>query len=446
MLPMLGDEELRLRMLAEAIKSVYASVYFKSSKAYMQATKNVIDEEKMAIVLQEVCGNLHGDIYMPSFSGVTRSVNFYPVIDEKAEDGVVELALGLGKHIVDGGGHNLRFSPKSPQKVLQLSTPELALSSTQKHFYALKMDQESFKPSIHDDINLEKLSIRKIPDDRSFRMLLSTYDFHSEMIRDGWVDGGKKIVSFSHVLKYNKFPLAQIIAEVLEMGQTAMNNPVEIEFAVNLKKNSSNEMTFNLLQIRPIVETTGSQVVDIESGDLEDSIIVSDSALGNGVITGIHDIIYVKPQGFDASNNPKLPALIEKINSEYAEKQKNYVLIGPGRWGSHDPWLGIPVSWPQISEARLIVESGLENYRIDPSQGTHFFQNLTSFHVGYFTVNPFINDGVYNVEKLDSMPAEYEDEFIRVVHFENELIVKIDGRKSKGVILANTNKEIGETY
>jgi len=179
---------------------------------------------------------------------------------------------------------------------------------------------------------------------------------------------------------------------------------------------------------------------------LENSIIVSDSALGNGVITGIHDVVYVKPQGFDAANNPKLPALIEKVNAEYAEKQKNYVLIGPGRWGSHDPWLGIPVSWPQISEARLIVESGLENYRIDPSQGTHFFQNLTSFHVGYFTVNPFINDGVYNVEKLDTMPAEYEDEFIRVVHFENELIVKIDGRKSKGVILANSNKEIGESY
>ena len=446
MLPMLGDEEIRLRMLAEAIKSVYASVYFKSSKAYMQATKNVIDEEKMAIVLQEVCGNLHGDIYMPSFSGVTRSVNFYPVIDEKAEDGVVELALGLGKHIVDGGGHNLRFSPKSPKKVLQLSTPELALSSTQKHFYALKMDQDSFKPSIHDDINLEKLSIRKIPKDRSFRMILSSYDFHSEMIRDAWDEDGKKIVSFSHILKYDKFPLSEIIAEVLEIGQTAMNNPVEIEFAVNLKKNSSDEMVFNLLQIRPIVETSGSQVVDIAEDEMDDSIIVSESALGNGVITGLHDIIYVKPQGFEASNNPKLPSLIDKINAEYAEKQENYVLIGPGRWGSHDPWLGIPVSWPQISEARLIVESGLDNYRIDPSQGTHFFQNLTSFHVGYFTINPFINDGSYNVEKLDAMPAKYEDEYIRVVHFEDELVVKIDGRKSKGVILTNSNKEIIDSF
>jgi CheY-like chemotaxis protein len=441
MLPMQGDEDLKLRMLAEAIKSVYASVYFKSSKAYMQATKNVIDEEKMAIVLQEVCGNMHGDLYMPSFSGVTRSVNFYPVIDEKAEDGVVELALGLGKHIVDGGGHNLRFSPKSPKKVLQLSTPELALSSTQKHFYALKMDQKSFKPSVNDDINLEKISIRKIPDDRSFRMLLSSFDFHSEMIRDNWIENSKKIVSFSHVLKYDKFPLAQIIAEVLEIGQTAMNNPVEIEFAVNLKKNSSDEMTFNLLQIRPIVETTGSQVVDIVEEDMEESIIVSESALGNGVVTGLHDVVYVKPQGFDASNNPSLPPLIEKINASFAERNKNYILIGPGRWGSHDSWLGIPVSWPQISEARLIVESGLENYRIDPSQGTHFFQNLTSFHVGYFTINPYINDGIYKVEKLDQMDAVYEDDFIRVVHFDEELVVKIDGRKSKGIILNKISKK-----
>ncbi len=439
MLPMQGDDELKLRMLAEAIKSVYASVYFKSSKAYMQATKNVIDEEKMAIVLQEVCGMVYDDMYMPSFSGVTRSVNFYPVIDEKAEDGVVELALGLGKHIVDGGGHNLRFSPKSPKKVLQLSTPELALSSTQKHFYALKMDQNSFRPSIHDDINLIKLSIRQIPKHSSFRMLLSTFDFHSEMVRDGWVEEGKKIVSFSHVLKYDKFPLAEIIQDVLEIGQTAMNNPVEIEFAVNLNKNETNEMVFSLLQIRPIVETSGSQIVDILERDEDDAIIVSDSALGNGVITGIHDIVYIKPQGFEATNNPKLPALIEKINGDFAKQNKNYALVGPGRWGSHDSWLGIPVSWPQISEARLIVESGLDNYRIDPSQGTHFFQNLTSFHVGYFTINPFIKDGIYHVEKLDKMKAVYEDEYIRVVHFDNELIIKIDGRKSKGVIMSRTN-------
>jgi CheY-like chemotaxis protein len=437
MLPMIGEEELRLRRLAEAIKSVYASVYFKGSKSYMQVTKNVIDEEKMAIVLQEVCGNVHDDLFMPSFSGVTRSVNFYPVIDEKAEDGVVELALGLGKHIVDGGGHNLRFSPKSPQKVLQLSTPELALASTQKHFFALKMDTDSFKPSINDDINLVKLSIRKVPEDRSFRMLLSTYDFHSDMIRDGWIDGGKKIVSFSHVLKYNKFPLAEIIAEVLEMGQAAMNNPVEIEFAVNLKKDSSGEMMFNLLQIRPIVETSKSQTVDIEEKDADQALIVSNSALGNGVIMGMRDIVYMKTANFDASNNPKLPAIIEKINAGFAERKENYILIGPGRWGSHDSWLGIPVIWPQISEARLIVESGLENYRIDPSQGTHFFQNLTSFHVGYFTINPFINDGSYNVDVLDSMEAIYEDEYIRHVRFDEELVVKIDGRKSRGVILKN---------
>lgn len=434
MLPLNSGKSKSLKKVADAIKSVYASVYFKASKSYMSATKNVIDEEKMAIVLQEVCGDEYGDYFMPSFAGVTRSVNFYPIGDEKAEDGVVEIALGLGKQIVEGSGYNLRFSPNSPTKILQLSTPGLALSSTQKQFFALDMNQELYYPATNDSVNLVHLSTRELPDHPSMRMMLSTYDLHSKMIRDG-VDGeGKKIVTFAHILKYNRFPLAKIIIDILALGEKYMNKPIEIEFAVNLRPNSDGEFTFNLLQIRPIVESSMSKIVELEDVDEKDAIIYSDSSLGNGIYSGIRDVVYVKPETFKAANNQKLPSIIEQINDKFIKEDKNYILIGPGRWGSSDHWLGIPVIWPQISQSRIIVESGLHNYRIDPSQGTHFFQNLTSFQVGYLTVNPYIKQGIYDYEYLNALEATYEDEFIRVVHFDEDLVIKLDGKSSRAVI------------
>lgn len=434
MLPLNGGKSKSLIRLADAIKSVYASVYYSASKSYMSATHNVIDEEKMAIILQEVCGQEYGDIFMPSFAGVTRSVNFYPIGNEKSEDGVVEIALGLGKHIVEGGGNNLRFSPNQTNKILQLSTPELALNSTQKHFYALKMDQDEFHPSVNDSMNLVYKSIRYLPNHPSMRMMLSSFDLHSKMIRDAWDEKAKKVVTFNHILKYKQFPLANIITDILNLGQINMNKPIEIEFAVDLNKNEEGEFTFNLLQIRPIVSSSESQIVDIGAVDKDQVIIYSDSALGNGVYKGLKDIVYVKPDTFNAANNGKLPAIIEKINEGFAKRKENYILVGPGRWGSSDPWLGIPVRWPQISQSRIIVESGLSNYRIDPSQGTHFFQNLTSFRVGYITVNPFINQGNYDYKYLDALPATYEDEFLRVVHFDKDLVVKLDGKNSLAVI------------
>ncbi len=434
MLPLNSGKSKSLIKLADAIKSVYASVYYSASKSYMSATHNVIDEEKMAIVLQEVCGHDYGDIFMPSFAGVTRSVNFYPIGDEKAEDGVVEIALGLGKHIVEGGGSNLRFSPKQTNKILQLSTPELALSSTQKHFYALSMNQDEFHPSVNDGINLEYKSIRYLPKHPSMRMMLSSYDLHSKMIRDSWEESAKKIVTFNHILKYRKLPLTNIISDILELGQLNMNKPIEIEFAVDLNKDESDEYTFNLLQIRPIVDTTDSQIVNLGDVDKDKAIIYSDSSLGNGIYKGIKDIVYIRPNNFNAANNIKLPPIIEKINESFVNRDENYILVGPGRWGSSDPWLGIPVRWPQISQSRIIVESGLNNYRIDPSQGTHFFQNLTSFRIGYLTINPFINQGIFDHDLLDKMEATYEDEYIRVVHFEEDLVVKLDGKNSQAVV------------
>lgn len=434
MIPNVPDKKKMVKFLSDAIKEVYASVYYKTSKAYMSATSNVIDEEKMGIIIQEVCGSDHKGLYFPTFSGVARSINFYPIGSEKAEDGIVRVALGLGKLIMEGG-LSLRFSPKYPKKILQLSSPDMALKSTQKVFYALDLASESFVPSVDDGINLRKLPIDEARDIPSFRYLASTYDFENEMIRDGLITKGKRIITFSQILNHKSFPLARIIMELLEIGQREMNNPVEIEFAVNMEPGTDNTINFTALQIRPIVDNMQGEMADIEQVNEKEAIIISNSAMGNGYITEVRDIIYVKPNSFDASKTKIISSNLEKLNQKFIQDNKNYVLIGPGRWGSQDPWLGVPVKWPHISQAKLIIESGLENFRIDPSQGTHFFQNLTSFRVGYFTINPFIKDGYYDLEFLDKTKAVYEDEHLRHVSYPEDLIIRIDGRHNKGVIL-----------
>lgn len=421
------------KTLSEAIKSVYASVFYKNSKSYMTATSNVIDEEKMGIVLQEVCGSQYMNRFQPTFSGVARSINFYPIEPEKPEEGIANIAFGLGKFIVDGG-MSLRFSPKYPKKILQLSSPEMTLRDTQKYFYALDLKEESFVPSIDDGVNILKLDIKDAEQDNSLKHVASTYDFHNNVIRDGVNYEGKKLITFANILKHNVFPLADILHNLLDIGQREMNNPVEIEFAVNLEVPKGEPKTFNVLQIRPIVDN--KEVIDFNLDDVnyESAIITSNSALGNGTISGLHDFIYIKPGAFDPAKSSMIADEMEKVNAKFIEEKKNYVLVGPGRWGSSDPWLGIPVKWAQISAARVIIESGLENFRIDPSQGTHFFQNLTSFRVGYFTINPFIKDGHYDLEFLAGQKAYYEDEFIRHIRFETPMVVKIDGKRNKGVV------------
>ncbi len=434
MVPYVVDNErLMMEMLSNAIKSVYASTYFKASKAYMTATSNIIDEEKMGIVMQTVAGTRYGNRFYPSISGVARSINFYPLEPEKPEDGVASVALGLGKYIVDGG-LALHFSPKYPKRVLQTYSPEAALRETQKYFYALDMHPEVFRPDIDDGINILKLPIKEAEADGSLKWVASTYDLQNGVLRDGVNYEGKKLVTFSNILKHNVFPLAEILQTVLEIGQKEMGKPVEIEFAVDLNRPANDPKIFYCLQIRPIVDNKETVSSDLEKVKKEDAIIFSKSALGNGVISDLCDLVYVRPESFNPARNPELAERMGVLNEKFREEKKNYILIGPGRWGSQDPWLGIPVTWPQISAARVIVESGLENYRIDPSQGTHFFQNLTSFRIGYFTINPYVNDGFYDLEYLKAQPAVYEDDFIRHIRFERPLIVEIDGKKNLGVI------------
>jgi CheY-like chemotaxis protein len=434
MIPYVHDDERRMiEMLSDAIKCVYASAFFKDSKAYMSATANIIDEEKMAIVLQEVCGSRYGDRFYPTFSGVARSINFYPIEPEKPEDGIASVALGLGKYIVDGG-LTLRFSPKYPKKVLQVASPDMALRETQRVFYALNLDTSSFSPSLDDGANLLKLRIAEAEKDKSLKHVASTYDFDNHVLRDGPHYEGKKVITFSNILQHKTFPLAEILDTALKIGQKEMNKPVEIEFAVNLSNNRDDAGIFNLLQIRPIVDNRESMLVDLGAIKKEETIIYSNSALGNGMIQNIRDIVFVKPDSFDPAQSTIIAQDVGKLNDILTKENKNYVLVGPGRWGSTDPWLGIPVKWPQISNARVIVESGLENYRIDPSQGTHFFQNLTSFRVGYFTINPYINDGFYDLDFLHKFEPFYEDEFLKHIRFENSIEIKIDGRKNVGVI------------
>ncbi len=432
--PMIDDDRFMLELVSNAIKSVYASVFFHDTKAYMAATSNVIDEEKMAIVLQHVAGTQYDDRFYPSFSGVARSINFYPVAPEKPEDGIASIALGLGKYIVDGGV-SIRFSPKYPKKIIQLSSPAMALRETQKHFYALDMDPYNFRPSVDDSINMVRFKIDVAEEDSSFRDMVSTYDFENSSLREGILYDGKRVVTFANILNHNKFPLSEILSECLEMGAREIGKPIEIEFAAELNKPKGQPAVFHLLQVRPIVESKERIDVKIEDIPYEDTILYSHAALGNGTVKDVHDIIYVKTTSFDPSKNPATVLKISDLNDKFLAEKKHYILVGPGRWGSSDPWLGIPVKWPQIAAARLIVESGLENYRIDPSQGTHFFQNLTSLGVGYFTINPYIKDGFFNVTYLDSLPAVYEDELIRQVHFETPVMIIINGRTNSGLVM-----------
>ena len=433
MIPYLEDTEKMLWMMENAIKGVYASVFYKDSKAYMQATSNVIDQEKMAVVLQEVVGSQHGDRFYPSISGVARSLNYYPIGEEKAEEGIVSLALGLGKYIVDGG-LTLRVCPYHPTQVLQTSEMEMALRETQTSFFALDLKNRGEDFSLDDGFNLLKLPVKEAEKDDALQFIASTYDPYDMVIRDGIYPGGRKVITFANILQHEVFPLSRILQMVQEYGQKEMRRPVEIEFAVNLNQKEKTG-TFYLLQIRPMVDVKADLSDDLNAIPEEKLLLKSFNSLGHGVDEEIYDLVYVKTDNYSASNNPTIAYEIEKMNRKFVEMGRHYILVGPGRWGSSDSWLGIPVKWPHISAARVIVEAGLANYRVDPSQGTHFFQNLTSFGVGYFTVNAYRNDGVYQQKFLNDLPAVEETQFLRRVHFKKPIVVKMDGRKKIGVVL-----------
>ena len=388
MIPWLDDKYAMLSMLACAIKGVYASVYYKDSKAYMTATSNVIDQEKMAVILQQVVGKQYDGRFYPNISGVLRSINYYPIGDEQAEDGIASLALGLGKYIVDGG-QTLRVSPYHPNQVLQTSELETALRETQTRFYALDTTHVGNDFQVDDGFNIERVKVKEAVGDGSITYLASTYDPYDNVMRDGIYEGGRKVITFSAVLQQDVFPLPELLQMSMRYGAESMRRPVEIEFACNLNDDRTGE--FYLLQIRPIVDSKQMLDKDVAAVPDEACLLRSHNSLGHGINDDVVDVVYVKTDDdFTAMNNPAIADDIERINRTFLDSGRGYVLVGPGRWGSSDYWLGIPVKWPHISAAKVIVEVALKNYRVDPSQGTHFFQNLTSFGVGYSPSTPTV--------------------------------------------------------
>ena len=433
MVPLTNLDDL-LKMVLSAIKSVMASAFYKNSKAYIKATSHSIEESKMAVILQEVTGAEYDDIYYPNISGVARSTNFYPIGEEKPNEGIANIALGLGEIIV-GGGRTLRFSPYHPKNILQLSSTGSALKETQRYFYGLDLDPKSYHVSINEEVNKKKINLRQAKNHRSLKYVASTYDLQNNRIRPGVFHDGARILSFDSILNNGSFPLADILKDLLRIGQMEIDNPIEMEFAVKLDVPPGDPKIFSFLQIRPIVAYNDNfkQLIP-ENINTSDTIIYSKSALGNGKYEDIFDVIYVKPEVFNAAKTREIALSIEKLNEIFEKKEKNYILIGPGRWGSSDPWLGIPINWSQVSAAKIIIESGLEDFRIDPSQGTHFFQNITSFKIGYLTINPFRNDGFFDIDYLNAQESVYEDSFLRHVRFDKELVIIINGVNNKAVI------------
>ncbi|MBQ2069155.1 MAG: phosphoenolpyruvate synthase [Bacteroidales bacterium] len=429
MIPSVENEDRQIRLLSKAIKSVYASVYFAASRGYITATANVISEEKMAIILQEVCGTEDQGYFFPSVSGVARSVNFYPIGYEKAEEGIVKLAYGLGKAVVDGE-QVLRFSPAYPKHVLQTSTPELAMRDTQQVMYALDLRPEKFTTSVDDAVNLARIPVVDCGKFASFPGVVSTFDFENQRMVDSPAVNGPKVITFARMLRFGTFPLAPIVQELLTFCAEEMKCSVEIEFAAEPSKS-----IFNVLQIRPISSDSLRAEVDWRGVDCSGAIVQSESALGTGWMDGIFDVVYLKADAFDKMKTQEIAAELREINAKFRSEGKQYILIGYGRWGSSIPTLGVPVAWSDISEARVLVECSLPDFRVDPSQGTHFFQNLTSFNAGYVNVDPYSRRGdSLDLSSLDALPAADETPFIRHVRLDSPLQVCIDGRTSKALI------------
>lgn len=436
MIPVTENKDQMLRLLEKAIKSVYASVFFVASRSYIHTTANLLGEEKMAVLIQNICGSEDRGYFFPTLSGVARSINHYPISGEKPEDGVVDMAFGLGKLIVDGG-KGLRFCPKYPTKILQLSTPQLALRDTQDIMYALNLEPDKFKTSIDDGINLQRFTIQEASGFRNMRFAASSWDMYNDrIVHNTFDERSRKIITFANILQFGKYPVAEIISTLLEICSNELNCPVEIEFAANLDTPPQYDAIFNLLQVRPITNFEDKKErIDINSLDLGNALILSDKALGPGSIEGIEDIIYVKSETFDKSRTEDIAKEINALNAKLKAEKRTYMLIGPGRWGSSDPWLGVPILWNDISEARVIVETALKDFQIEPSQGTHFFQNITSLGVGYITVNEFSGDGYFKEGILNGKEAIYESGFVRHVRLDKEALVYIDGNDRKGVVI-----------
>jgi len=428
------DENIRLEQLCQAIKLVYASVFYNDARAYIESTSAKIEEEKMAIIIQELIGDDHYGRFYPTFSGVAQSYNYYPISYQKREDGIVSLAVGLGYSVV-GGEQVLRFSPKHPDIIYDFSNIDSILKSSQKELYVLNTKKSKLDLSEKEEANLEKINISDIINDGTLDHLVSTFDINDGMIRDGYSQGGPLIVTFAGILKYNVFPLASILRDILETGQNSMGTPVEIEFAVNLDPKDKRPPVFAIIQIRPII--ISQELSHIKWNEKEYTnkqiLIKSDKALGNGIINEIRDIIYVIPETFDSSKTIEIAREIGILNKN--QKEAPYLLIGPGRWGTKDRWLGIPVNWRDISNVKLMVETAFEDYNIKPSQGTHFFQNIISRGVGYINISLNKKETWLDWDWLKDKKAKQQLNFIKHIKLKKPLTIKLDGRNGRALVL-----------
>jgi len=422
--------DVRRDQLCDAIKLVYASTFFTAARRFLEATGRHAEEEKMGVILQELVGTTHDGRYYPTFSGVARSYNYYPTGRLKPEDGVAAMALGLGKMVCEGG-QSLIFSPAVPTMLPQFPTTEDLLAFSQREFYALDMSHPDVYPTPDANANLLNLGLNVAEADGTLAPIGSVYSPENDAVYDGIHRAGTRLVTFAHVLKSELFPLAEILRLLLEIGVDGMACPIEMEFAVDM---DARPMEFGFLQMRPIISQEEDLDASLTDEDGKNAICYSPSALGNGRMEAIRDILYVRPDTFDAGKTGEIAAELAEINDGLLKANRKCILIGPGRWGSADRWLGIPVSWDQISSAQVIVETTLEDFLITPSQGTHFFQNLTSLGVGYFTVDPSTGLGSIDWDWLAAREAVRETDFIRHVRMPQALDVRLDGKSRMGVI------------
>jgi len=426
--------QVRLEQLLTAVKRVYASTFYRCAKSYIRATPYRLEEEKMAVIIQKLVGSRHGDRFYPHVAGVASSHNYYPVSPMKAADGIASVALGLG-NIVMEGGRSVRFSPEYPQHLIQFSTVEEILKSSQQYFYALELPDADEKSDHRREIKLVKLDLHTAEQDGTLARVASTYSKDNHSIYDGISRDGARVITFAPILKQELFPLPEILHLILKFGKRGMSSPVEIEFAVDLAADEGDKNQFCVLQMRPMVISHEWDELTIRETDESRMLCHSKQVLGDGMVSDIHDVVYVDINRFDRSASREVAAEIGQFNTELVARDVPYILVGVGRWGSSDPWLGIPVTWDQISGARVMVETGFKDLRVEPSQGTHFFQNLISFRIGYFTVDSVVRDGFLDWKWLGVQDPVMTRKFTRHLRFDQPLPVQMNGRHNEGVIL-----------
>jgi len=422
--------EVRLDHLLRAVKRVYASTFSRRAKAYLKATSFRLEEEKMAVVLQRIVGSAHGSRFYPDFAGVARSHNFYPTAPLEAKDGIVAVALGLGKAVVEGD-NCLRFSPRYPRHLVQFSSVADVLENSQRAFWALELQDGGAEDS---RMSETRFPLEAAEADGTLAALGSTYSAENDAVYDGLSRPGLRVVSFAPVLKHGFFPLAEVVSALLQLSAWGMGAPVEIEFAVRLGVAPGAPREFGFLQMRPLALSHESEELEIGEVPRERLLCKSASVLGNGRLMDVRDVVVVDAHRFDRAKSPEVAQELARMNAALLAEGVAYLLIGVGRWGSRDPWLGIPVAWDQISGARAIVEAGFHDFRVTPSQGTHFFQNIASFNVGYFTVNPDAGEGFVDWDWLLAQPAHRATPFVRHLRFAEPVVVHMNGKRNQGVI------------